>query len=281
MIKYTTFFLWALMCIALVPKAVLAQNLSEDVIRVQLKAAKEARINAPMTGKISKIHFKDGQSVKKGQTLVSFDCGEYNAGLAQARARINKHSKLLDSTQQLFDLGSASQTDIDVLKAELAEAKASRDFSNAKVRHCRVSAPFSGKVASLSAKSHFSIQEGEPIMEVIGTGAMEIEMIIPSKWMRWVKAGEEFNVAIDETGGDYAAKILRLGGRVDPVTQTVKAYGKITQTSSDLLPGMSGEARFSLPESEKQNAVQLDVSEAIEPSLPISDVLINEPISDE
>jgi len=209
------------LCAIALPHATYAQSvIDENVIRIQLKPTDEARINAPMTGKISRVYFKDGQSVKKGQTLVSFNCSEYNAGLAQSQARINKQSKLLDSTQQLYELGSASQTELSVLKAELAEARAARDFSNSKVRKCKITAPFSGKITAVHVKDHFSIQESEPILEMIGHGAMEIEMIIPSKWMRWVKPDTVFDVEIDETGETYTSKITRMGGRVDPVTQT-------------------------------------------------------------
>ncbi|MFK7840318.1 MAG: efflux RND transporter periplasmic adaptor subunit [Bdellovibrionales bacterium] len=224
-----------------------------EIIRTQLKPTNEARINSPMSGRITHVDFKDGESFKKGARLVAFDCSERRASLAQTQARIKRQSKLLEASQKLFDLGSASETDLSVLKAEMSEAKAARDFANAQVKKCTVSAPFSGKVAALSVKAHYSIQEGEPMIELVGKGSMQAQMIVPSKWMRWLKKGTKFQIEIDETGLKYGAYVSRLGGRVDPVTQSVKLYASIDDEAPELLTGMSGNAIFDHESLQKRN----------------------------
>jgi RND family efflux transporter MFP subunit len=217
---------------------------SEEIIRIQLKPSQEARINSPLSGRIIAVNYRDGDAVKKGQTLIKFDCSEKHATLAQTQARMNRQSQLLVATQSLFDLGSASETQLGVLSAELDEAKATKDFATAQVKKCSVNAPFSGYVSGLFVKNHFSVQEGEAMIELVGNGEKGIEMIVPSKWMRWLKPDIAFKIEIDETAKSYGAVITRMGGRVDPVTQSVKAYAKLTQDAPELLTGMSGQALF-------------------------------------
>lgn len=49
---------------------------------------------------------------------------------------------------------------------------------------------------------------------------------------------------VDEVGKTYAAKVARIGARVDPVTQTVDVTAALNGNASELLPGMSGWATF-------------------------------------
>ena len=45
----------------------------------------------------------------------------------------------------------------------------------------------------------------------------------------------------------YAVQVVRLSGRVDPVSQTIKVIGEITQTAPELMAGMSGRAVIKPP----------------------------------
>jgi hypothetical protein len=44
------------------------------------------------------------------------------------------------------------------------------------------------------------------------TRALELEFIVPSAWLRWLKTGYAFSVAVDETGKSYHAP-CRAAGR--------------------------------------------------------------------
>ena len=56
--------------------------------------------------------------------------------------------------------------------------------------------------------------------------------------------GQEFDVTIDETGNTYRARVQRINGRVDPVSQTIELEATMLKSHPDLLPGMSGVAVF-------------------------------------
>jgi multidrug efflux pump subunit AcrA (membrane-fusion protein) len=60
--------------------------------------------------------------------------------------------------------------------------------------------------------------------------------------LSWLKVGTVFKVQIEETEKTYQAKVTRLGGRVDPVSQTIRVIGEITDNAPELMAGMSGQA---------------------------------------
>ena len=75
----------------------------------------------------------------------------------------------------------------------------------------------------------------------------EIEFLAPSKWLAWLKPGYAFSVRIDETGRSYPAKILRVGAKVDPVSQSIKLFAAIDGKFPELVAGMSGHATLKPP----------------------------------
>jgi membrane fusion protein, multidrug efflux system len=51
-----------------------------------------------------------------------------------------------------------------------------------------------------------------------------------------------------ETDKTYPARITRLGGRVDPISQSIKVIGEITAHAPELMAGMSGRASIAPPQ---------------------------------
>ena len=73
---------------------------------------------------------------------------------------------------------------------------------------------------------------------------LEITVLVPSNWLKWLKPGYEFKVFSEETQREYPAKVKMVGARIDAVSQSIKITGVITGKVDDLLAGMSGRAIF-------------------------------------
>jgi len=76
---------------------------------------------------------------------------------------------------------------------------------------------------------------------------LELEFLVPSRWLAWVKPGYAFQVRIDETGKTYPAKVQRIGARIDPVSQSIKLSAAIDGRFPELIAGMSGRVALSAP----------------------------------
>ena len=57
---------------------------------------------------------------------------------------------------------------------------------------------------------------------------------------------------IDETGQSYPAKVLRIGAKVDPVSQSVKLAAAINGKFPELIAGMSGTVLLAPPADQGQ-----------------------------
>ncbi|MCX7380169.1 MAG: HlyD family efflux transporter periplasmic adaptor subunit [Alphaproteobacteria bacterium] len=112
------------------------------------------------------------------------------------------------------------------------------------VTNCVIKAPFAGRVSNTSVRNFSFVQMGAPLMDILDDSTLELELIVPSRWLTWMVAGTPFKVRVTETAKDYDAAVTRFSGRVDAASQTIKVYGRIGVRSDGLLPGMSGTAHF-------------------------------------
>jgi RND family efflux transporter MFP subunit len=211
-----------------------------QLLRAQIKARESSQIASERNGRINLLKLHDGDRFKAGQVLVGFDCALEEAQLSKAKATLDKKTKTYVVNQKLEKLKSISTLELDVAKAEEDEAMADVKVVEATLSKCNIKAPFSGRVSEVTARPYQSVREGDPLMEIINEKNLEVEFMAPSKALPELDIGRAFRVTLDETATTHSGEIVRLGGKVDPVSQTIKVYGRITDGISELLPGMSG-----------------------------------------
>jgi membrane fusion protein, multidrug efflux system len=216
-------------------------------IRAQLMPRRSVLVASPMPGRIVELPWRDGDPVKEGQTLARFDCKVQQSQLARAAAALEKRRRIRDVNKRLVKLGSVSKLDLSVNEAEVQEATAEVRLMEAMVGRCTLAAPFDGRVVDVQARQWQYAGEGQPLLEVVDDGELEVEMIVPSTWLAWAQPGHRFAVGIEETGRSYDAEVTRLAGRVDAVSRSVKIYGKLLAKAPELMPGMSGQAHIDPP----------------------------------
>lgn len=217
-------------------------------IRVQLKAKDQAVLSSQLAGRLTSLPFKAGQRFARGDLLAAFDCDLHQARLSHARAAAQGARKKAQVARKLNTLSAISQSDYAQAQSNLSQADAEIRSAQAMVRRCEIRAPYAGRVKETYVEQWEYVPEGTRILAVFNDTAFEVEMIVPSRWLVWLKPGFPFRVHLDETGQTYQAEIDRLAAGVDPVSQSIQVFGRLDQHEGTLLPGMSGEAQIIPPE---------------------------------
>jgi membrane fusion protein (multidrug efflux system) len=224
-----------------------APSLDKQDIRAQLSPQRYTSLAAEIGAKIDRIAVREGESFKAGQTLIGFDCTLQAAQSQRAKAALFAADKLATANHRLAELNSVGQLEVDTAEAEVAKARADVALTDATLSKCNVIAPFNGRVAEQKLREKQFVQAGQPILDIIDDSSLELEFIVPSRWLSWMKPGYRFRVRIDETTDTYPAKITRLGARVDPVSQSIKIAAVIDGRFPQLIAGMSGRIELSPP----------------------------------
>lgn len=228
-------------------RAVAGANLETREIRAQLMPRRYTTLAAEIGAKIRRIAVVEGGSFRAGETLVSFDCSLQQAQLDKAKASLNASELTWNANQRLSELHSVGKVELDVSQAEVAKARAEVASNQAVLGKCAIAAPFGGRVAEQKVREQQYVQPGQALLEILDDSVLELEFIVPSKWMAWLRPNHVFQVKIDETGKSYPAKVQRIGARVDPVSQSIKLSAAIDGKFNELIAGMSGKVLMTPP----------------------------------
>ncbi len=128
----------------------------------QFSAVDQVELRAQVGGTLTGIRFKDGDIVHEGDLLFTIDPRPYEIRLAQATAQLESASARLELAKpELWRAQELKRTDfgtmqaVDQRRADLQAAQASVDDAKAQIRdaqfdldHCRITAPFTGRIGT-------------------------------------------------------------------------------------------------------------------------------------
>lgn len=213
-------------------------------IRGVVNASSESTVASRMTARILAMPFGEGQAFGAGAVLVRFDCFSTEAQLPAAQAASAAYRKTYETQVELDRYEATGKNEVAVSRANLGKADAEAKAVAAQMSDCAVRAPFAGKVVEQIARRNDIAASGQPLLKIQSGSSVEIEMIVPSRWLTWIGPGAQFTFIIDETGKSVRARVQRLGAAVDPVSKSIKVTGVITRPDGLILAGMSGSAVF-------------------------------------
>ncbi len=152
---------------ATLPQVVVSKALLREVdSRVgflgQFSAVEQVELRAQVGGTLTEIHFKDGDVVQKGDLLFTIDPRPYEIRLAQANAQLETATARLELADRELVRAQALQRslagtaqNVDQRTADQRGAQAAADDAKAQIRdaqfdleHCRVTAPFTGRIGT-------------------------------------------------------------------------------------------------------------------------------------
>ena len=193
-----------------------------DTTEVELKEARtlvtatqKVSISSEIAARVEKINFLMGDAFKKGDVLISFDCKLYNAQLEVIKADHRSAKIQLKNDKELLDMRSIGELQYQLSESALKKAEAELSIAKLNVERCNIVAPYDGKVMDVYTNVFTSIEQRQPLMDIVGDGLLEASVVIPSKWLRWLKKGHPVKIIIDETGEVLDATVISLGAAVD------------------------------------------------------------------
>ena len=220
-----------------------AYKVEEETLNVEgvLVPQKTTVISSSRDGKIQTVHFEDGDIFQKGDVLIEYDCDDLKAELVAIEADNNLSVKKGARGEKLFKLEIISDFERLDLQNDASKAKAQKAIVEARMENCQIRAAYDGRVVNRLANDNEYTRTDRVLMEVGSLDNLEVEFLLPSKWLRWVNIGAPVTLNLHETGREYTARVSRIHGEVDPVSQSIQITAALDRYEDPLLPGMSGD----------------------------------------
>jgi RND family efflux transporter MFP subunit len=217
-------------------------------------AKEEAKIGPKASGVITKIHVKEGATVKKGAPLFTQDSRQMVLSRDQAAAAVRAAEINLSSTQieydrikQLVASDAANRVQLEQVQARLEaqkvmlrQAKVGLDQANTMVADATVRAPIDGIVVDklVSEGETATMMPPTIVLVIQDQSTLELRFRMPEKALAELKPGKKIKATFAAVGATKEAQVTRIGAAVDPMTRTVEIIAEIPNADGALKPGM-------------------------------------------
>jgi len=240
-------------------------NVVVDAEVVGTLLANESVIIRPeVTGRIDQILFTEGQTVKKGTTLVTLDAGDLRAQLAQSESVARLAKLNYERLKSLREKQLVSQQAYDEASARLIEAEAKEKLDRVRLAKAVLRAPFTGMLGVRRVSPGDYVAPGQDIVNLESIDPLKAEMRLPETYARELSPGKAIRVRVDAFPGEiYDGEIYVIDPRVDVTTRTLLLRARIPNKENKLRPGMFASAVIEL--ARRENAVLIP-EQALVPS---------------
>ena len=157
--------------------------------RALVVASQEAILSSELAARIENIAVKEMQRFKKGDLLIQFDCSLYEAQKDVVSANANSALIKLKSDEQMLQMRSIGKYELELSISEYEKAKSELRIAELNVERCQIKAPFDGAVEEVVVNTFETIQPQVELMKIIQTEVLELEMVVSSEWISWLKIG--------------------------------------------------------------------------------------------
>jgi RND family efflux transporter MFP subunit len=152
-----------------------------DEFTARLEAVDTVDVRPRVGGTLERVHFREGQRVKKGDVLFTIDPRPFSAEVARLQAQLaaaQTQAELSKSevarAEKLLPLQAISQQELDQLRAtarngdtNIKAAQAALQSAQLNLGYTRIAAPISGRISRANVTAGNLVAAGEPVLTTI------------------------------------------------------------------------------------------------------------------
>ncbi|MHC5101584.1 MAG: efflux RND transporter periplasmic adaptor subunit [Planctomycetota bacterium] len=224
-------------------------------------------ILARVEGFLEKVHFEDGQDVKKGDVLFTIEQDVFKANVEQAEAMLQstiaeRHRAQADlkRVEQAVISGAVSEQEVDLKRADrdiavasVANAEAALKQAELQLSYTTVTSPVTGRVSRrfVDAGNLVSPTQNTLLTRVVAFDPMYVYFNISERLLSQIlrrsgktdeerrQSGAKMMIGLsDESDFSHEGTIDFIDNRVDATTGTVQLRGEVPNKNRLLYPGM-------------------------------------------
>lgn len=203
------------------------------------KGRQSVTITSDAAELVTAVHFRDGQAVSQGQILVTLKATEQDAGVAEARARLNQAERDYSRWKTLADKGIAPRATAEQYLAALETARASVKAAEARKGDRVIRAPFAGVVGLSDIAPGALISPGSPIVSLDDLGLIRVDFDVPDRYIAVLRQGAPI-IATPDAYPDqtFTGRIAQVDTRIDTATRAITARAEFANAGGRIKPGM-------------------------------------------
>lgn len=225
-------------------------------------------VTARVGGTVQSVKFREGESVRAGESLVDIELERYELALKSAEAAYDKSKANLREIEaglarrvdiQGNNPGFVSAEELDSwqtraqsARADSSQAAANLELARLNYRDARVPAPVSGVIQSRIVRTGQYLQVGATIATMVRRDPLLLKFTVPVQEAASISRGLEVQFTVSGVTDTLRAKVTAVSESADPQTRMVDVTAEVTPESAEnLQPGAFAEVTVVLGETKQ------------------------------
>lgn len=220
--------------------AVEAISLPQTITAVgSLRSDESVMLRPEIAGRITAILFKEGEPVRKGQTLVKLDAAIPAAELRQAKANLTLAEARYRRTIELAERNFLSAQAKDDARNNLEVAQAALAMAQAKLEQMEIPAPFSGIIGLRVVSVGDYVKGGADLVNLESIDPLKVDFRVPEIHLKDVAVGQSVQVELDALPGrGQSGRVIAVNPLVDAAGRSIVIRAQVSNPGTVLRPGM-------------------------------------------
>ena len=216
------------------------QRLTDDAAAVgSLRSRQSVILRPEVSGRVTRINFRDADRVRRGQLLVQLDDQLPLAQVNQAEAELSIARANHKRNQELVEEKFIAQRAVDESAANVQVAEAKLALAQASLARLKIVAPFDGIAGIRNISVGDYLKDGADIVNIEDLDAMYVDFRLPERFQTKVRPGQTALVDLDALPGRrFTALIQAVDPLLDANGRSVGVRGCIDNRALELRPGM-------------------------------------------
>lgn len=209
-------------------------------------------LRSEIEGRILKIAFESGASVKVGDLLVELESSEEQAQLKSLEAAARLATAALQRAKELRANNTNTEVELETAEATHAQALAAIERLRSALAKKHIVAPFAGRVGIRQVNIGQFLNKGDPIVTLEAINPAYVDFALPQQELPHLQAGLPVHVRVDAfPGRTFEGRIEAIDPRVSSETRNVRVRAIVPNPEEVLRPGFFAQINVELPDETK------------------------------
>lgn len=208
--------------------------------RIEVRGEVESRLNvdlsAEMNGRIDKINVKEGDKVRKGQTLIELDASVIRNNIAELKTNLELAETVYKRQENLWNQKIGTEIQYLEAKNNYEALKSKLNSLYSQLDMAMVKAPFSGTVDELPARLGQMASPGMPLLRLISPEDMYIQAEVSERFIGRFKEGDSVQVRFPSMNKDVSTTISSVSDVINKANRTFSVEVRMPKTEFTTKP---------------------------------------------
>lgn len=175
-----------------------------------------------IAGRITKLNFKEGDYVKKGQVIANIDVESIQNQINEINTSLELARDVYTRQERLWKQNIGSEIQYLQAKNNVERLERSLETIRHQLNKSKVYAPISGIVDMVMTNQGEVVSPGLPIIVILNTSKLKVTTDLPENYLRIIKRGQLVDLNFPGIDVQTKGRISLLGNKIDPANRTLK-----------------------------------------------------------